>query len=53
MCIRDRYEAVAAKFDVVRLKNRFASPTFCGFRDMLVNVSTEATSARSRSTCET
>ena len=31
------YDGVAERFEVVRVKNRFANPTFCGFRDCLCN----------------
>ena len=35
------YDGVAERFEVVRVKNRFANPTFCGFRDCLCNVDVE------------
>ena len=31
-------DRIREAFAVVRLKNRFARPTFCGFRDLLINV---------------
>ena len=36
------YDGVAERFEVVRVKNRFANPTVCGFRDCLCNVDVEA-----------
>ena len=35
------YDGVAERFEIGRVKNRFANPTFCGFRDCLCNVDVE------------
>jgi len=34
-------DQIVANLEVVRVKNRFGRPTFCGFRDVLLNVKVE------------